>query len=67
MHNCGGTTAPLPREWDHMSIVLRFSIPATDFQPDDVLTGPPDMQIELEHLALTGDIIMLSIWATSEK
>jgi predicted DNA binding protein len=49
-----------------MSVLLEFSIPATDFQLGDVLSGPPDMQLELERLVPTGDMIMPFVWATGE-
>jgi hypothetical protein len=49
-----------------MSVILEFSIPATDFQLGDVLSGPPDMQIELERIVPTGDMIMPFVWATGK-
>lgn len=49
-----------------MSVLLEFSIPATDFQLGDVLSGPPDMEIELERIVPTGDMIMPFVWATGE-
>jgi len=50
-----------------MSVILEFSIPATDFQLGEVLSGPPDMQIELERIVPTGDMVMPFVWATGEN
>lgn len=50
-----------------MSVILEFSILATDFQLGDVLAGPPDMQIELERVVPTRDMIMPFVWATGES
>jgi predicted DNA binding protein len=49
-----------------MSVLLEFSIPATDFPLGEVLSGPPDMQVELERIVPTGDQIMPFVWATGE-
>jgi len=50
-----------------MSVILEFSIPAGDFQLGDVLSGPPDMQIELERIVPTGNMIMPFVWATGKS
>ena len=50
-----------------MSVILEFSIPARDFQLGEVLSGPPDMQIELERIVPTGEMIMPFVWATGEN
>lgn len=50
-----------------MSVILEFSIPATGFQLGNVLSGPPDMQIELERIVPTGNMVMPFVWATGEN
>lgn len=48
-----------------MSVILEFSIPATEFQLGEVFSGSP-MQIELERIVPTGDMIMPFVWATGD-
>ena len=48
-----------------MSVILEFSIPATEFQLGEVLSGSP-MQLELERIVPTGDLIMPFVWATGD-
>jgi len=48
-----------------MSVILEFTIPATDFQLGEVLSGSP-MQLELERIVPTGDMIMPFVWATGD-
>ncbi|MFC6973876.1 helix-turn-helix domain-containing protein [Halomicroarcula sp. GCM10025709] len=50
-----------------MSVVLELSIPATDFPLGNVLSGAPDIRIELERIVPTGDMIMPFVWATGES
>lgn len=50
-----------------MSVILEFSIPATDFQFGEVLSGPSDMQLELERIIPTGEMIMPFVWATGKN
>lgn len=50
-----------------MSVLLEFSIPATDFQLGEVLSGHPDMQIELERIVPTGEMIMPFVWVTGKS
>lgn len=50
-----------------MSVILEFSIPATDFPLGEVLSGPSDMQLELERIVPTGDMIMPFVWATGKS
>lgn len=47
-----------------MSVILEFSIPASDFQLGRVLSGPQDMQLELERIVPTGELITPFVWAT---
>lgn len=48
-----------------MSVILEFSIPATDFKLGEVLSDPP-MQLELERIVPTGGMIMPFVWATGD-
>ncbi|GAA0530860.1 helix-turn-helix domain-containing protein [Halorubrum ejinorense] len=48
-----------------MSVILEFSIPATEFQLGEVLSGS-SMQIELERIVPTGDMIMPFVWVTGD-
>jgi predicted DNA binding protein len=50
-----------------MSVVVEFSIPATEFQLGEVLSGPPDVQLELERIVPTGDMVMPFVWATGDR
>jgi predicted DNA binding protein len=50
-----------------MSVVLEFSVPATDFQLGEVLSAPLGVQIELERVVPTGDMIAPYVWATGER
>lgn len=50
-----------------MSVILEFSISATEFQLGEVLSGPPSMQIELERIVPTGDMTMPFVWATGTE
>lgn len=50
-----------------MSVILEFSIPATDFPLGEVLSGPSGMQLELERIVPTGDMIMPFVWATGKS
>ncbi|WP_135302269.1 helix-turn-helix domain-containing protein [Haloarcula amylovorans] len=49
-----------------MSVILEFSIPAAEFQLGEVLSGSPDMHLELERIVPTGDMVMPFIWATGD-
>ena len=49
-----------------MSVILEFSIPATDFQLGEVLSGDPQMRIELERIVPTGGMMMPFVWATGD-
>ena len=48
-----------------MSVILEFSIPATEFTLGEVLSDPP-MQLELERIVPTGETIMPFVWVTGE-
>lgn len=48
-----------------MSVILEFSIPSSEFQFGEVLSGTP-MRIEIERLVPTGDRIMPFVWATGD-
>jgi predicted DNA binding protein len=50
-----------------MSVILEFSIPATKFKLGHVLTGSPDMQVEIERIVPTGEMVMPFIWVTGES
>jgi predicted DNA binding protein len=49
-----------------MSVILEFTIAAEEFQLGRVLSGPPEMHLELERIVPTGDMIMPFVWATGE-
>ena len=49
-----------------MSVILEFSIPAADFQLGEVLSTVPGMELELERIVPTGELIMPFVWATGE-
>ncbi len=48
-----------------MSVILEFSLPATEFQLGEALSGTP-MQLEIERIVPTGDMIMPFVWATGD-
>lgn len=50
-----------------MSVILEFSIDSEDFQLGEVLSAPPGMQLELERIVPTGDMVMPFVWATGER
>ena len=50
-----------------MSVILEFSIANDGFQLGEVLTGQPDMHLELERVVPTGQMIMPFVWATGEN
>ncbi len=47
-----------------MSVTLEFTIAAEDFQLGQILSGAEGMQVELEPIVPTGDMMMPFIWAT---
>jgi predicted DNA binding protein len=47
-----------------MSVILEFTIDSDDFQLGEVLAGPVDMQLELERIVPTGDMMMPFVWVT---
>ena len=49
-----------------MSVILEFSIDSQDFQLGEVLSTPTDMQLELERIVPTGDMVMPFVWATGD-
>lgn len=46
-----------------MSIVLEFTIASEEFRLGEVLSGPSEMQFELERVVPTGNMIMPFVWA----
>src|SRR6056297_245030 len=51
-----------------MSVILEFSIESEAFQLGEVLSSGPDpMQLELERIVPTGNLIMPFVWATGES
>jgi len=48
-----------------MSVIPEFSIPATEFQLDEVLLGSP-VQFERERTVPDGDMGMPFVWATGD-
>lgn len=50
-----------------MSVIVEFSIAGEDFQLGRVLSGPPEMHLELERIVPTGTMIMPFVWATGEN
>lgn len=49
-----------------MSVLLEFSIPGKEFQLGRVLSGPPEMHLELERIVPTGAMMMPFVWATGD-
>lgn len=49
-----------------MSVIVEFTIPSDAFQLGRVLSGPPDMSLELERIVPTGDMLMPFVWATGD-
>ncbi|WP_458210514.1 helix-turn-helix domain-containing protein [Haladaptatus sp. NG-SE-30] len=49
-----------------MSVILEFTIDSQDFQLGEVLSGTPNMHLELERIVPTGPMIMPFIWATGD-
>lgn len=47
-----------------MSVIVEFSIAGEDFQLGQVLSGPPEMQLELERVVPTGNMVMPFVWAS---
>ncbi|AHG04409.1 bacterio-opsin activator [Halobacterium sp. DL1] len=45
-----------------MSVIVEFTIPATEFLLGEVLADPPGMRIELERLVPTSDAVMPFLW-----
>ncbi|UTF52965.1 helix-turn-helix domain-containing protein [Natronosalvus rutilus] len=50
-----------------MSVILEFTIGSEDFQLGEVLSGTPNMHLELERIVPTGPMIMPFIWATGDS
>ena len=50
-----------------MSVLLEFSIDSVDFQLGQVLSTPPGMQLEVERIVPTGDMVMPFVWATGDN
>ncbi len=48
-----------------MSVILEFSLPATEFPLGEVLSGSP-MQLELERIVPTGEMVMPFVWASGD-
>jgi len=49
-----------------VSVILEFSIDSEAFQLGQVLSGPPSMQLELERIVPTGDMVMPFVWASGD-
>jgi len=49
-----------------MSVILEFTISSDAFQLGRVLSGSPQMDIELERIVPTGDMVMPFVWATGD-
>lgn len=49
-----------------MSVILEFSIDGEAFQLGTVLSGLPEMHLELERIVPTGNMIMPFVWATGD-
>jgi len=47
-----------------MSVLLEFTIPAHAFHLGEVLSGHPEMHLELERIVPTGNMVMPFVWAT---
>ena len=46
-----------------MSVILEFTIDDEDFSFGRILARPPEMQIEIERVVPTGEMIMPFVWA----
>ena len=53
--------------WRDVSVILEFTIESADFQLGEVLSGTPNMHLELERIVPTGPMIMPFVWATGES
>lgn len=51
----------------YVSVIVEFSIEGGAFQLGEVLSGPPDMRLELERIVPTGNQVMPFIWATGQN
>ena len=49
-----------------MSVVLEFSVATDQFRLGDVLSGPPDMRVEVERVVPTGDAVMPCLWVEGD-
>lgn len=49
-----------------MSVILEFTIDAEAFKLGQVLSGGPEMHLELERIVPTGDMTMPFVWATGD-
>ena len=49
-----------------MSVILEFTIENDEFTLGRVLSGPPAMEIELERIVPTGNVVMPFLWVTGE-
>ena len=49
-----------------MSVILEFTVDDDQFTLGRVLTGPPQMRIELERIVPTGDAVMPFLWVTGD-
>ncbi|WP_435345792.1 helix-turn-helix domain-containing protein [Haloarchaeobius sp. HRN-SO-5] len=49
-----------------MSVILEFTVDSEDFQLGTVLSGTPNMSLEIERIVPTGTMIMPFVWATGE-
>ncbi|KTG13574.1 bacterio-opsin activator domain-containing protein, partial [Haloferax profundi] len=49
-----------------MSVILEFSIAASDFELGQVLMGPPGMHLEIERVVPTGNMVLPFVWATGD-
>jgi predicted DNA binding protein len=49
-----------------MSVILEFTIDGEQFALGQVLSGPPQMKVELERIVPTGDAVMPFFWVTGE-
>ena len=49
-----------------MTVILEFTIENDEFTLGRVLSGPPAMEIELERIVPTGNVVMPFLWVTGE-
>lgn len=49
-----------------MSVILEFTVESEQFSLGQVLSGPPQMELELERIIPTGDNVMPFLWATGD-